>query len=181
MSTSVSTLTGVSVSSFACDARYQAAVQVARDYLEGYRGDYVFFAYDPDTWVVLTDFENGVIWNNGNVSADSCTCFEISVATGSAMARYNLNLQGTLIGTEEQALNARLTGDVPETGYRVSTALSTPIRVSVSNPNGYLFYSNIDNTPHLIEGGQNYAYAAFLLAIGVITFKLADRLFRRVY
>lgn len=42
-------------------------------------------------------------------------------------------------------------------------------------------YSSLDGFPHLIEGVQNYAVAAFVLAFAVLAFKLIDRIFRRIY
>lgn len=43
------------------------------------------------------------------------------------------------------------------------------------------YYSSFENTPHLIEGVQNYAFVAALVCFGVFVFKLVDRIFRRVY
>ena len=182
MANDVQTLVNVQMSQTSFDYRYQAALDVARSCLEGYYGDYLFFSYDGDTWVLLKDFDNAVYIQGGYLTADSCTCIMISSAIGQyTETLQDFRLQGTLIGTEEQAINATISGKVPNSQYRIRYGVDTFTSVSVSNPHGYLFYSSYEDTPHLIEGGQNYAYAAFLLAIGVIAFKLADRLFRRIY
>lgn len=182
MAIDVSSLVNVQMSNTSFDYRYQAALDVARSCLEGYRGDYIFFSYDGDTWALLKDFDNAVYIQGGSFSADSCTCIAISSAIGQySESLQNYTIQGSLIGTEEQALNATISGKVPNSQYRIRYASARFTNISVSNPHEYLFYSSYEDTPHLIEGGQNYAYAAFLLAIGVIAFKLSDRLFRRIY
>ena len=155
MAIDVSTLVNVQISQTSFDYRYQAALDVARSCLEGYRGDYLFFCYDGDTWVLLKDFENAVYIQGGYLTADSCTCIAISAGIGQyTETLQDFRLQGTLIGTEEQALNATISGKVPNTQYRIRYASDTFTSVSVSNPHGYLFYSSYEDTPHLIEGGQ---------------------------
>ena len=176
MSSNVTTLSGVSMASSSFDARYAAALDVARSYLEGYSGDYLFFSLDGDTWVLLTDFENPV-FSDGSFTADSCNCFDISVSTGFYMEPFSYTFSGD-VGSDP--VSGTLKGNVPGSQWRVLTGFGRHIRISVSNSHGYLYYSSYPNCPHLIEGVQNYEFAeVFLLIILLLVFTV-DCIFRRV-
>ena len=57
-------------------------LQVCRDILAGYRGDYYMFSCGGRSVCLLTDFENASL-SGGIFMADSCTAYEISVTVGS--------------------------------------------------------------------------------------------------
>lgn len=176
MSSNVSTLSGVSMASTAFDARYAAALDVARSYLEGYSGDYLFFSLDGDTWVLLTDFENPV-FSDGSFTADSCNCFDISVGSGSYMEPFSYTFSGD-VGSDP--VSGTLKGNVPGSQWRVHTGFGRYTSISISETHGYLYYASFDHCPHLIEGVQKYEFAeVFLLFIVFLVFSF-DCIFRRV-
>ena len=161
-------------------ATYEPYVMdAARAALEGYDGQYYFFQYNIDCWALIM-YDEGVYSNYG-LTASDCQIVQIDRLRSSSSVPVVSNLNGTLIGTEEQALTARLTSyeTVTTESYYIQTYHVNS--VSVSNPSGMLVYSSMPNCPKLIEGVQNYAYAQTLLLCGIILFKLFDRIFRRVY
>lgn len=169
------TLTSVNVQTMQKD---DAVMDIARDYLEGYYGDYYFFQYAIGDYVLLYDLENAVIDADG-MTADACQVVEIKVASGLPLIvdEYQINLLD--VGTDA----AIYRGSARQTHYTNSYKSYTayyPNSISVSR-NDNVCYSSAENYPHLIEGVQNYAFAGFILAVGIIIFRLADRLFRRIY
>lgn len=175
--THVQTLYSVSVSTYIHD---DTVVSIAKSALEGYTGDYYFFQQDSDTYLLLYDFEGDWTMSNFGLSvADGCMVCQIDVGSGMYSDTVD-SISGNLVGTETQVFSGSYTHrefshPIKCESYAYSGA------VNVSNVQTYAVYGSGEHLPHLIEGGQNYAYAAFMLAVGVIAFKLTDRLFRRIY
>lgn len=64
-------------------------------------------------------------------------------------------------------------------GYSLTTISADS--VSISNQQNYIAYSSSEGFPHLIEGGELYAFSEILLLGICCCFFLADRIFRHVY
>ena len=175
MSAPTVTLTSVQVQTMHKD---EAVMGIARDYLQGYYGDYYFFQYAIGDYVLLYDFDNPDISDEG-LTADGCQVVEIKVASGLPIIvdEYEINLID--VGTDAAIYRGNARQSHYTDSYKSYTAYY-PNSISVSRNNN-VCYSSAENYPHLIEGVQNYAYAAFVLAVGIIIFRLADRLFRRIY
>lgn len=183
--TDLATLTNVSVAYAFYDGD---CVQIAQSYLEGYTGDYFFFQYDDDDYcLILSD--------DGHMSGDSyiatnATVHQIRVASvtfhnevpfrGSTTGSYNGgSAGGPAAGSfTSTSLSGTSTYDTVDYNYFVESY--TQSSVLIANPDDFLCFSNLEGKPHLIEGVQNYAYAAFLLAAGVCLFGFADRVYSRV-
>lgn len=176
--THVQTLYNISVGTYIDN---ESVLSAARAFLEGYTGEYYFFQQDSDTYLLLYDFEGTFdISNLGCNISDGCKVYQIDVATG-MYTDIEDSITGSLLGTEEQYFS----------GTYTHREFSHPLKaesyvyhgsVSVSNVSqSFLVYSSSVYHPHLIEGVQNYAVAAFLFALGICVFKLSDRLFRRIY
>lgn len=156
------------------------SVEIAKDFLQGYTEDYYFFQYDIDTYVLLYDFQDSYTISPAGISVSGgCSVFEIDMAYG-AQIPETYNITGALVGDDTQVLtNVQATKNENSRVYQTySVYYSGDISVS---RNGKLCYSSVGDYPKLIEGVQNYAFTAFMLAVGVISFKLFDRLFRRIY
>lgn len=170
-------LTNVSVSV----ADYDSAVlDAARGVLEGYTGDYYFFQYNIENWVLVMYDGDSVVSPFGLVASD-CNIVQFRKTVVDTPYSVSHNFHGTLVGTEEQILN----GSFYTTEHQITTSYKITSyhrdNVSISNSDGYLVYGSAPNLPHLIEGVQNYAFAGFALCLCVLSFKLIDRIFRRVY
>lgn len=169
------TLTSVSVQQMHYD---EDVLSIASDYLNGYSGDYYFFQYAIGDYVLLYDLDNAVIDEEG-LSCDGCQVVEFKIASGLPLIvdEYQLNLLD--VGTDA----AIYRGTARQTHYTNSyKSYSVYYSGSVSvSRNDYVVYSSAENYPHLIQGVENYAFIAVCIAIGVICFKLFDRLFRRIY
>ena len=91
---------GVSVSSFRL-SRFvyrDDVIQIVKDRLEGYRGDYYFFQDDIDTYLLLTDFENLVV-SGDTVTASSCNVFQIDISTGNSYPVSQFSGSGSVVGS----------------------------------------------------------------------------------
>lgn len=175
MASNVSSLTSVSVSTAVYD---DTAVQIARDFLQGYSGEYFFFQYSPTTYVLLYDFDNAVKLPT-SFSCNSASVFEINVSTGLPLVNTVYSINGTLVGTEEQVLSATAQNSKYTNLYKsYSYAYDSPISITL---NDYVSYSSYPGSPHLIQGVENYAFFAVCLFVGFCIFRLCDRLFRRIY
>ena len=170
------TLTSVSVSKGVYD---QAVLDIARSYLEGYSGDYYFFQYALNDYVLLYDFEGSYVISDSGLTCSGCQVVEITKGSGLPIIQDDYTLSGSLVGTEEQLFSGHAVKSTYTDMIRTYTAYY-PNSVSVTR-NNYLCYSSFDNYPHLIEGVQNYAFIGLVAAVAVAVFKLVDRLFRRIY
>ena len=181
----VQTNTSVSVSS----AVYNSDVlELASAFLEGCYDDYYFFQYSATEYVLLVgDIQfSGLGCTASTVRVYDFVCNPVSSAqtvtipfSGSQSGQYGGSdgaggFSGSVSGNSTIQIQT-------DTRYNITYAYTASAEnVTISN-SSYLVYGSADNLPHLIEGVQNYAFAAFLFAFAVICFKLADRMFRRVY
>lgn len=176
-----SVLTNVSVNTAVFD---DVALDIARDFLEGYTGEYYFFQRDLDTFLLLYDAEDPQ-WVSSpfaGFNCSSCNVFQIDRVV-SDINDIRDSISGTMYEIGTDTAIQRFSGNYThrDLTYAYKTAVFSVHNVSVSNPDDFLVFSSADDYPHLIEGVQNYAFAGFMLAVGVIVFRLADKLFRRVY
>lgn len=168
------------------------ALQLARDYLKGYYEDYVFFqddAYSSDdaTYVLLmgdiTESDGSFYMNDVReiyfkfhtsvISYDSdgsgALNFPVLVDGSSTPASVSKSFSFSYDSSDLLSTLSLYYGDINDNSFLISSNETQ------------LVYSSFDGYPHLIEGVENYAFTAFILAAAVITFNLIDRVFRRVY
>ena len=148
-----------------------AALQVARDLVAGYRGSYYYFAVTPTNFYLLTDCEN-VSFVSGTFTCDSCTVHDISLPTSPAVLAQSVKLlddQGTQV----------YQGSISDV-YSVSLSTRSETNVSITNNHNYLTYGSFENLPRLQSGGVMYAYAGLFLGVTVCVFCLVDIIFRRI-
>lgn len=182
--TDTAVLTSVSVSSgFYTDD----VIDIAKSFVEGCYTDYYFFQYNTTDFCLLV---GDLDISDSGVTAAECTCYQIRRSPVVVQTPVSIPFSGSENGQYGGSdgvggYNGSITGNSTYTrsvtSYNYFYDAYTAYNVSVSNAGDFLVYSSADNFPHLIEGVQNYAFTAFALAIGVIAFKLSDRLFRRVY
>ena len=153
---------GVSVSSFRISRFVYRAdvVQIMKDRLEGYRGDYYFFQVDNDTYLLLTDFEDLVI-SGDTVTASSCNVFQVDVTIGNS---YSVS---------------QFSGSLSSTDYLFGFEYSW-FGVSVQNDLDVLCYSSFGSNPRLRSGGDQYAFSQIFLLVVICVYVLVDSVFRRV-
>lgn len=176
MNTAVLTSVDVAV------ANYDTAVlDAARGVLEGYTGEYYFFQYNIDMWVLVL-YDSGISSHNpyGLFTTD-CEVVQIGRTVIDTPYTVSHDVSGSIISENP----GRFQGSYSTTEHMYTTSYFITSYhadfVNITNTNGYLVYGSADPLPHLIEGVQNYAYMQTFLLVGVILFVLADRIFRRVY
>lgn len=182
--TDTAVLTSVSVTSgFYTDD----VLDIARGFTEGCYKDYYFFQYNTtDFCLLIGDLDI----SDSGVSASECQCYQIRRTPVTVQIPVTIPFSGSQngqyggsdgVGGYNGSVTGNSTYNRPVTSYNYLYDSYTAYDVSVSNDSDYLVYSSAENYPHLVEGVEMYAFAAFGLAIGVIAFSLVDRLFRRVY
>lgn len=174
------------------DYRFESAKEIAHDLLQGVHQDYLFFYNGSGQIDVTTYYQQYVLLigdftsysNLGTFAMENVQVFQIYSIRESFHPFTNFSFNGTEIDLDSSPVSSFSgSGTSSHTDYRYRSQYFTYHRdnVSVTASSGIVLYSSLDNFPHLIEGVQNYAFAAFCLAFAVVIFKLGDRLFRRVY
>lgn len=163
-------------------------LDIARSFLKGVHSDYYFFQYSDAEYVLLVGditFQ-GFSCIGNDVSIYDFVCSPVT-SSQSIQIPFQGSQSGQYGGSDgaggfQGSVNGNSTLQIQKDDlYNVTfTYLASAENVQISN-SSYLVYGSSDMLPHLIEGVENYAFAAFLLAVGVLGFKLSDRIFRRVY
>lgn len=168
------------------------ALQLARDYLKGYYGDYVFFqddAYSSDdaTYVLLmgdiNESDGAFYMNDVN---EVYFKFHTSVISYDNSGSGSINFPVLVDGNTTPASSPKSfsfsygASDLSSTLSLYYGDISDNSFVITQNET-HLVYSSFDGYPHLIEGVENYAFTGVFICGAVLVFCLADRLFRRLY
>ena len=148
-----------------------SVIQIMRDRLSGFQGDYYFFQVDLDTYVLLTDFEDLSV-SGYTVSASSVNVYEVDLSLGNDYSLGKFSGSGSDVG----AFSGSLTNNI----YLYSFSY-TLHNISIQNDLDVMSYSSFDNSAHLREGSDYYAFAEIFLLCIVCVFVLCDLIFRRVY
>lgn len=175
--TNIGSLTGVNISTAVYD---HGIIEAAKACLEGETGDYYFFQYDASHYVLVVS--DDVVITPTTFDASDCLVTVFEAVTTRSPYVVSVPVSGSIGGTMGGGYfqgSGQLTQYSETTVYYAAT--SQVDSVSVRNPSFYLTYSSFQGYPHLIEGVQNYAVAAFILCFIILCFKLIDRIFRRVY
>ena len=178
--TQVSTLTNVSTYSGFDD---YAVIDLFKDILEGETRDYFAFQYDSDSYILAICNDDSLL-SPISCASEGCTVYQIDVIPHSSSQSRSLPFSGNgeLLGQNGGVIY--LTGNTSYTDtttYNSYDLITFTSDVSVSNSGSHLIFGSADSMPHLVEGVENYAFSAFILAFGVIAFNLFDRIFKRVY
>lgn len=167
------------------------ALQLARDYLQGCVDDYIFFqadAYSSDdaTFVLLM---GDIDEDDGRFTLHDVR--EVYFKFHTSVIRYDSSGSGNMdfpVLVEGNSTPASIQKSFTFNYYNadLSSVLSLYYGdinddTSFTHDSTDLVYSSFEGYPHLIEGVQNYAVAAFVVCFAVLAFRLADRIFRRVY
>ena len=171
-------------------------VGIARDFLQGYSGDYVFFQYSQagalsaDEYILITgtdlsfDDETGYI-----VTGDSFTVFDITALSSINSISHNDSFSGSVIGVEGGAVAENFSGSITRNDSELVQQWLTQVytvdhAVSIVNDGvsgaDYLVYSSLENHPHLIQGVENYAFLQTVLFLAGICFAVVHGIFKHV-
>lgn len=189
----ITTQTAVSVGAAVMDA---VPVQIARDFLQGYSGDYVFFQYSQsgalsaDEYILITgtdisiDDESGYI-----VTGENFTVFDITALSSVFITTNTDSFSGSVVGVEGGAVVENFSGSYTRNDsdtvqqwltqvYTVDHAISI-VNDGISGAD-YLVYSSLENHPHLIQGVENYAFLQTVLLLAGICFAVVHGIFKHV-
>ena len=161
----------------------QGAIEIAKSVVSGIVDDYYVFNYsDAITIVLVGDLD----FINGSVTSDSCYAYVIkrSVDRTPLTRTEQSTFSGTILGANPSTFsgsNQSVRTVEFDTKVSYEFARGTVSNVEVYNTEQTLYYSSFPNSPHLTEGVENYAFAAFVLAFTVISYRLACSIFKRVH
>ena len=172
---------------------YDIAKGLAREYLEGCADEYLYFYAGTGSLSLTQSFDQYILLRSDSITRNSLsgtyelqgvTVTQIFVVSSSSGSSSSFDFSGSSLDLGSDPVGS-FSGSGSITSYSndYQTAAFTYYRdsVRVESIVDNVMYSSLDNHPHLIEGVQNYAHAAFCLAVIILVFKLGDRLFRRVY
>lgn len=165
----------------------ESAISAARAVLQGSYQDYYFFQLSDNDYVLLV---GDITFHALGCETGLVTVYEFVTSPVSSAQSVTIPFSGSQSGNYAGSdggggFNGSVTGNSTiqvqtDIKYNVLMYRYAVSNVTVTNSNS-LVYASAESLPHLIEGVENYAFAAFLLAVGVLGFKLSDRIFRRVY
>ena len=181
----IQTNTSVSVTSAVYS---QDVLACAQSILAGRYEDYYFFQYSSNDYVLLV---GDISFVGLGCVTDGVEVFEFVTSPVSSTQSIQIPFSGSQSGQYGGSDGAGgFSGSVSgnstiqiqtDTRYNVTYAYTANINhVTVTN-SGYLVYGSNPNLPHLVQGVDFYAFSLVFIALGVVCFKLFDRIFRRVY
>lgn len=141
-------------------------IQIARDCVAGYSGDYVLFSYsDSETVLVLSD---SMIFENGTFSADTFTAYDI--VSENQYQSVVRSVSGRLVSVGTNPEISDFTGSVDD--ERVLDTVYTlyydsfDSAISISNSNHAVVYSSFDGFAHLQDTSSYFLYyISFILSL----------------
>lgn len=170
------------------------AVQIARDLLSGYSGQYLFYQESSTEYILaLTE---GLHMESDAYVFDSCDWYDIKVtysshtvavqesgsASGSASGGYaGYPSAGQYSGSYSGNYSGSFSLQAADPPVYQVQLYHDDDGVTVVNPSHYLLFGSLDGMPSLIEGGVKHAYLTNLLLCGCICFVLISRIFRHVF
>lgn len=161
----------------------ETVFSMARDTVKGHLDDYYFFQYDEDEYVLI--FSDDMQVDDNGMSCGLCHVVVYQRLDIPITESDSISLTGdiTEVGATPSVDTVSLTGSVSSSGYehKYKTFEFGMPSIHVYQQ-GYCYYSSVgEYAPKLVEGVSYYAFAAFVLAAGIIGFNLIDRIFKRVY
>ena len=161
------------------------AVSIARDLLAGYSGDYIFFGYSSSEYVLAKC--DSISFNGNSFVLPASDWYSIYIDSSSHSV--SVSEGGSVSGSFGGANTAGgFSGSY--SGSFDLTVIDPPVYhlyyyydddgLEVANPNSYIVYSSIKGMPHLIDGGDYYAFAQTAILCCVCLFLLISRIFKHV-
>lgn len=168
------------------------AVQLARDLVAGYSGDYLFFQYDEDEYTLILSDSFQIVDVLGNIGyhCDEFEVYDIHVTEHTEIVSRSQTgtLTGTLVGVEAGVAVEDFTGSYNGT-YQVKDVSpsiyalyhdSFEYGLDISNSAHAVIYSSFDGTPSLVDGSQKYGFMISALIVGCIVFYFINSLMKLV-
>lgn len=164
------------------------AVQLARDLVAGYSGDYLFFQYDEDEYTLI--LSDAITETAEGYTCDGFQWFDIHVMQNVETSYRNNSgtLSGTIVGVEGGVAAESFSGQI-NGSYEVQTVKPASIELhhdsfedslTVTNTNHAVIYSGFAGTPSLVDGAQKYGFMVSALISASIAFFFVHSLFKRV-
>lgn len=167
-----------------------SAVSAARDCLSTYSGDYVFFQYDDDEYILILS-DNWTESSTGLLSCEGFQAYDIVVTENykSFDKVSSGTVSGDLVGVDAGASVQHFGGSVAFP-YSFDLLVSDSVSLyyenfehytlSISNTNNGVLYSSFDGFAKLQNTETHYLYLLCAVAVGAIMFGLVHALFKRL-
>lgn len=156
-------------------------VQIARDCVVGFSGDYFLFQYDSDEYVlILTDLLESA---EGAFNCEGFQFYDIQYVENVQTVSHDIS--GNLVGFEEGASAQHFSGD-----YEVSEALPSYFRLyhdeyddvslHVSTADHAIIYASLSGYASLHDSSSYFGSATVMLLSGFAVFYLIHSIFNKV-
>lgn len=175
----------VSVGSGVIDS---GAIQIARSLLAGYSGEYIAFQNADDHLILCLSDSVEFDSNTGHIVVDEADWYSIIITEyeSTVSIQESGSMSGGFGGYQNAGqFSGSYSGSFPVTVREPSSysvyAYHDSDGVELENPNNYVVFSSMSDTPKLIEGGTYYAFAQTALLCVICLFVLFDRIFKHVH
>ena len=176
-----------SVSSGVLDS---GAVQVARDLLAGYTGDYFFYQSAANSYNLVLASPDMIISGLNSLTQyvfdGDFFYYEIDITPRSHTEQFPISVQGGgafsgpfNYGSHDGTYSGDFTVTVRDSPLYISQYRYDEDGVTIDNY-GYVVFGSMEGLPHLVEGGIYYAYAEIALLVCIVLFGLVSRIFKHV-
>lgn len=178
------TAVGVRVGASVLD---DTALDIARQFLAGYTGEYYFFQTTNNFYILITgDLE--YYPDSGSVVCSDSTVYTIqsevfSESDDEGLYTKYIDISGTLVGTETSTFSAsgNLNEDPVMTCYYTTSGYFedtfTVVNTVISGYGRYVTYGSFEGLPHLVEGADMYGFAQTFLMLVFFAYLLVQRIF----
>jgi len=156
-------------------------VQIAKDCVAGYSGEYFLFQYDLDEYVLV--LSDALTVGASAFDCDGFSVYVIQYVQNSATVQNDIS--GNLVGFEEGAAAEHFSGS-----YEVTEARSSFYRLfydefeekelHVSTAEHAIIYASVKGYASLHDASAHYDFATVLLLSGMIVFYFMNSIFKKV-
>lgn len=156
-------------------------VQIAKDCVAGYSGEYFLFQYDADEWVLV--LPDSLTVGESVLDCDGFSAYDIQYVQNSATVQNDIS--GNLVGFEEGAAAEHFSGSYEVTEarpsfYRLYYDEFEESELHVSTSEHAIIYASVKGYASLHDASAHYDFASVLLLSGMIVFYFINSIFKKV-
>lgn len=156
-------------------------VQIARDCVAGYAGDYFLFQFDADEWVII--LSDALTVGASSFDCEGFDAYVIQYVQNTVTVQNDIS--GNLVGFEEGAAAEHFSGSYEVTEscpsfYRLFYDEFEEKELHVSTAEHAIIYASVKGYASLHDASAHYDFASVLLLSGMIVFYFINSIFGKV-
>lgn len=156
-------------------------LQIARDCVSGYSGDYFLFQYDADEYVLV--LSDSLEQAESAFNCESFSAYDIQYVENTVTVQRSIS--GNLVGFEDGAAAEHFSGsfDAVEqrpSFYRLFYDTFEDTELHVSTADHAILYASVNGYASLHDASSHYGFATVVILSGMVMFYLINSIFRKV-